>query len=172
MGSGNGHRTEMAGPRDRTTHWSKSSPRSFKFARGRPLLQALRAAEGTARVRVLVHQRRHPLRGHRDIHGPANAEYALAEDLIGLGIPVGLAKPLERRQPEVVRHDARDLSMPRPLGVGLLELLIDGAEEREPDRGPREAVEVLHLETTTGAGVVPGCVAGTPFAHSGHSAAR
>jgi hypothetical protein len=110
------------------------------------------------------------LRGHRDIHGPANAEHALAEDLVGLGIPVGVAKPLERRQPEVVRHDARDFSMPRPLGVGLLELLVDGAEEREPDCGTREAIEVFHLETTARAGVVPGCVAGTPFAQSGQSA--
>src|SRR2546430_14407795 len=130
MGSGNGHRTAMAGLRDRTTHWSRSFPRSFKFARGGPLSQALRPAEGTARVRVLVHQRRHPLRGHRDIHGPTNAEHALAEDLVGVGIPVSLAKPLARRQPEGVRHDARVLSMPGPLGLGLLQLLVGSAEAR------------------------------------------
>src|SRR5438128_2090412 len=60
--------------------------------------------------------------------------------------------------------------MPGPLGIGLLELLIESAEEGQPDRGPREAVQVLHLETTAGAGVVPGCVARMPFAQSGHSA--
>jgi len=64
----------------------------------------------------------------------------IAEDLVGLGIPVCLAKALERRQTEVVRHDAGDLPMPGPLGVGLLELLIESAEESQPDRGSREAV--------------------------------
>src|SRR5206468_8398500 len=89
---------------------------------------------------------------------------------IGFGIPIGLAEALEGGEAEVVRHDARDLPVPGSLGVRLLELLIDSAKEREPDRGPGEAVEVLHLETTAGAGVVPGCVAGIPFAQSGQSA--
>src|SRR5213594_1441256 len=167
MDSGNGHRTTTVDPRGQTTRWSSSSRRSFRFARERPLLGA---SERTARVRVLIHQRRHPSCGHRDIHGPAHAEYALAEDLIGLGIPVGLAETLERRQAEVVRHHPRDLSMPRSLGIGLFELLIESAEEREPDRRPCEAIDVLHLGAATGAGVVPGCVTGIPFAQRGHSA--
>src|SRR5258706_8548576 len=168
MGFGSGRHTAMVDRRARTTRWSKSSPHSFRFARGRPLLLA--AAERTARVRVLIHQRRHPSGGHRDIHGPADAEHALAEDLVGVGIPVSLAKALEGRKAEVVRHHACDLAMPGPLGVGLLELLVEGAEEGQPYGCAREAIQVLHLFAATGAGVVPGCVAGTPFAQSGHSA--
>src|SRR5687768_4383623 len=60
--------------------------------------------------------------------------------------------------------------MPRSLGIVLLELLIESAEEGEPDSGPGEAIKVLHLCAATGAAVVPGCVAGIPFPQSGHSA--
>src|SRR2546426_1880980 len=167
MGSGNGHRTARAGRQGPMTHWSRSSPPLFRFARGRTLL--LGAPERTARVRVLVHQRRHPSRGHRDIHGPTHAEHAIGEDLIGFRIPVRLTETLERRQAKVVRHHTRDLPVPGPFGVGLLELLIESTEESQPDRRPREPIQVLHLATTAGAGVVPGCVAGIPFAQSGQS---
>src|SRR5438309_1026884 len=167
MGSGSGHRTATVGRRDPTMPWSRSSRLLFRFARGKPLLRG--APERTARVRVLVHQRRHPSRGNRDIHGPTHAEHAIGEDLIGLRIPVGLAETLEGRQAEVVRHHAGNLPMPGPFGVGLLELLIESAEESQPDRGPREPIQIFHLDTTSGAGVVPGCVARFPFAQSGHS---
>src|SRR5207253_9649659 len=170
MDSGSGHRTTRAARPDPTTRWSKSSPPSFRSARRRRL--PFRAPERTARVRVLIRQRRHPSRGHRDIHGPAHAENPLAEDLIGVRIPVGVAETLERRQAKVVGHHTRDLAVPGSLRVGLLELLIERAEEREPDGGSQQAVEVLHLETITGAGVVPGCTAGTPLAQSGQLAAE
>src|SRR5206468_9705135 len=170
MDSGSGHPTTRAARPDPTTRWSKSSPPSFRSARRRRL--PFRAPERTARVRVLIRQRRHPSRGHRDIHGPAHAEHPLAEDLIGVRIPVGIAETLERRQAKVVGHDTRDLAMPGSLRVGLLELLIERAEEREPDSSSQKAVKVFHLETTAGAGVVPGCTAGTPFAQSGHSVAE
>src|SRR2546426_391299 len=167
MGSGNGHHTARAGRQAPMTHWSRSCPPLFRFARGRTPL--LGAPERTARVRVLVHQRRHPSRGHRDIHGPTHAEHALSEDLIGLRIPVRLAETLERRQAKVVRHHTRDLPVPGPFGVGLLELLIESTEEGQPDPRPPEPVQVFHLAATAGAGVVPGCVAGIPFAQSAQS---
>src|SRR5438477_8943930 len=120
MDSGSGHRTTRAAPPDPTTRWSKSSPLSFRSVRRRTL--PFWAPDRTARVRVLIHQRRHPSRGDRDIHGPAHAEHPLAKDLIGVRIPVGPAEALERRQAKIVGHDARDLAVPGSLRVGLLEL--------------------------------------------------
>jgi hypothetical protein len=93
----------------------------------------------------------------------------LAEDPIGLGVPVRLAETLERRHAKVVRHDAGNLAVPRSLGIGFPKLLIESSKEGNPDRGPREAIQILHL-AAAGAGVVPGWFAGIPFAQSGHSA--
>src|SRR5687767_10054386 len=62
--------------------------------------------------------------------------------------------------------------MPGALGVGLAQLLVDRGEEREPDKRADELVDVLHRVAAAGAGVVPGCDTGMPFAQSGHAAGR
>jgi len=58
--------------------------------------------------------------------------------------------------------------MPGALFGRLLELLVERAEEGEPDRGTDETDEILHA-FTKGAGVVPGFTSGMPLAHCGQS---
>src|SRR5438874_12018641 len=43
-----------------------------------------------------------------EVHGPANSKHAVAEQLVRLWVPVGLADPLPGRRPEVVGHHAHN----------------------------------------------------------------
>src|SRR5919201_2509999 len=138
------------------------SRRSLLFAR-----ESSRS-ERAGRGPVLIQQRRELSRCHRDVHGPANPEDAVGEDDVARRIPVRGTQALDRRQTKVVGDGTRDLSVPGALGLGLAELLIDRGEERQPNRGADEPPEISH-RAVAGAGVVPGCVAGMPDAHSGHS---
>src|SRR5678816_1198755 len=82
--------------------------------------------------------------GHREIHGPAETEDLLREDLIGVRCPVRLAQAIQCRDPEVVRNDAGDLAVPGARFRRLAELLIDRGGEGRPRKSPYELHEFLH----------------------------
>src|SRR5438067_2947859 len=153
----------MRSSRDRTTRSNATYPRSSSCA-------PARSAFGPAPDRRRVLRRGRRELPHRDgqIHGPPHADDLLGEEDVALRVPVGVAKALQIGQPEVVRDDTGHLPVPGPFGGRLLELLVDRAEEGEPDRGADEIEEILHARIA-GAGVVPGFTSGTPCAHCGHS---
>src|SRR6202795_4590479 len=75
-----------------------------------------------------------------EVQGPADAHDAVGEDARVVGIPVGVAKPLECRKPKVV-GDARDAPVPGALPLRLVQLLRDGGQRREKDGGAEQAGE-------------------------------
>src|ERR1700682_6285342 len=107
--------------------------------------------------------------GDGDVHRPADAEDLLRKDLIAVGVPVRLAHAIDRRDPEVVGNDARDLAVPGARLGRLAQLLIDGGGEGHPGERADQLHQILQ-RLTAGAGVVPGFTSGTPAAQSGQSA--
>src|SRR4029077_6846548 len=146
-----------------TTRSSATCPRSSNGARGR---SAFRAAPD--RLGVLRGQLREPARRDGQVHRPADPDHLLGEQHVTLRRPVRVLDTLQVGDPEVVWDDPRDLAVPGALLGRLLELLIDGAEEREPDQRADEVDEILHARSA-GAGVVPGFTSGMPWAQCGHT---
>src|SRR5207245_1410938 len=82
--------------------------------------------------------------------------------------------------------DAGDLAVPGALGLGLAQLLVERGEERDPHEGAQKLQQIVHATSAGGTrgaeppglgaeppgALVPGCVAGTPAAQSGHSRAE
>ena len=72
-----------------------------------------------------------------EVDGPAHAEDTIAEQAVGLGIPVRVSNPLPGRRPEVVRHDPSDPALPGPLPGRFRQLCRnsrnDQAKRQEPN---------------------------------------
>ena len=67
-----------------------------------------------------------------EIQGPADAHDAVGEDARIVGIPVGIAKALERRKAKVI-GDARHSPVPGALALRLAQLLRDRGQREEED---------------------------------------
>src|SRR3546814_6934107 len=72
-----------------------------------------------------------PAQEGRDVDAPADAQGPIGEHLWRARVPVGPANVVQARQPEVVRHDPEQLSVPGPLRRRLAQLAVDGARSEE-----------------------------------------
>ena len=82
-----------------------------------------------------------------EVERPTNSENAIAEQPVGLGVPVRAPDPLQCRRPEVIRDEAENPPLPSPFFLRLGQLGGDRRHHerncRQPDR-PSEPVQTAH----------------------------
>src|SRR5438128_7539206 len=76
-----------------------------------------------------------------EVQGPADAHDAIGEDARIVGIPVGIAKALERRKAKVI-GDARYSPVPGALALRLAQLLRDRGQREEEDGSSQQAIDL------------------------------
>src|SRR5439155_7508055 len=87
--------------------------------------------------------------GAIEVDRPTHAENAVAEETVGLRIPVGVTDPLPRRGPEVVGNEPEDPALPRSLGRRLRQLGRNGGDHKAKCQKPYEATHSAQTPHTS-----------------------
>src|ERR1700736_1171221 len=81
-----------------------------------------------------------------EVDGPPDADHAVCEDPVILRFPVGAPEPPQCWKPEVIRN-AGHSPVPGALSFRLAQLLGDGRQRQEEERGAQQAID-LHDQPT------------------------
>jgi hypothetical protein len=76
-----------------------------------------------------------------EVDRPADAKHPVAEEAIGVRVPVGVPDSFPGRRPKVIGHEAEDPALPGALRLRFGKLSGDRRHDEAKDGEPRQAAD-------------------------------